>query len=304
MELRQLRYFLAVKDTKKISSAADLLHVTQPTLSISIQHLEEELGVSLFVRNNKGLQLTEAGEVFSIHAEKILKRVNTAISEMNKYRYSTPLEIGIPSVSCEMVYKLIYQDFQKRYPQIPFTVSNVLSSEAIEKVLDDEMEVGFCIVRKGLPEELSFLEIAPGEVQLLVTKGQFPEETDHISLEDLSSLNWIFNRRSNNKQSTIEKIVRDYLKENDVELQRAIYIRDQYTIVSNVSLGLGVYPYSNTNCQNPFQIHSDLRSLRIGTGVFYRMGMIYKKDNRFSASARVLFDWAKEISHQVIQGSM
>ena len=297
MELRQLRYFLTVKETQKISAAADLLHVTQPTLTISIRHLEEELGVILFERSNKGLQLTEAGEAFSIHAEKILKRVDTAVSDMEKYRYAAPLEVGIPSISCELVYRLIYQDFQQRYPQIRFTINDILSSEAIDKVADDEMEVGFCIVRNALPEELSFLEVAQGEIPLLVRRDRFPEEQERLPLEDALAYPWIFNRRSN-KQTTTEKIVREFFEEKGLSLPQISYIKDHHTIISNVSLGLGIYPYPNTNHSDPFKVYPELRSMRIAEGIFYQMGMVYKKERKLSASARILIEWVKELPHQ------
>lgn len=80
MELRHLRYFVAVAEARSLTLAADqTLHTTQPSLSRQIRDLEEEIGAQLFVRSVKGIELTAAGRVFLDHARMILSQVTTAI---------------------------------------------------------------------------------------------------------------------------------------------------------------------------------------------------------------------------------
>ena len=73
MELRVLRYFLSVAANKSISKTAKQLHITQPTLSRQIQELEEELGVSLLIRDHHRIRLSPKGEVFAQRASEIVK---------------------------------------------------------------------------------------------------------------------------------------------------------------------------------------------------------------------------------------
>ena len=75
MELRQLRYFVAVAQTRNVSRAAEVLHIAQPPLSRQIQNLEAELGVKLLDRSSRPLQLTEAGRFFYEQALQILGRL-------------------------------------------------------------------------------------------------------------------------------------------------------------------------------------------------------------------------------------
>ena len=80
MELRHLRYFVAVAEEANISQAARRLNLSQPPLSRQIRDLEEELGVPLLKRSGNRLALTEAGRIFRLEAESVLQRVETAVS--------------------------------------------------------------------------------------------------------------------------------------------------------------------------------------------------------------------------------
>src|ERR1700722_15951105 len=78
MELRHLRYFLAVADASHFRRAAKSLHVSQPTLSLQIKQLEKELGTMLFDRIAKRVRLTSAGETFRHHAQRVLQELDEA----------------------------------------------------------------------------------------------------------------------------------------------------------------------------------------------------------------------------------
>src|SRR5205085_4474847 len=80
MELRHLRYFIAVAQEENVSRAALKLHVSQPALSRQIRDLEEELGFALLERSAKSVKLTEAGRVFLTEARAVLERVGTAVA--------------------------------------------------------------------------------------------------------------------------------------------------------------------------------------------------------------------------------
>src|SRR5436189_6129045 len=79
MELRHLRYFVAVAEEQNVTRAAARLHVSQPPLSRQIRDLEDELGIALFEHGAKAVRLTEAGRVFLIEARAALQRVDDAV---------------------------------------------------------------------------------------------------------------------------------------------------------------------------------------------------------------------------------
>src|SRR5258706_7864457 len=79
MELRHIKYFLAVAEELHFRKAAEALHISQPPLSQQIRQLEEELKIALFVRNKRGVSLTPAGKRLLPHARRILAAVDAAI---------------------------------------------------------------------------------------------------------------------------------------------------------------------------------------------------------------------------------
>ena len=81
MELRHLKYFVAVAEELNFRRAAEIVHIAQPALSQQIKQLEDELDVTLFVRNNHKVELTEAGKTFYARAQLILKEARQAVAD-------------------------------------------------------------------------------------------------------------------------------------------------------------------------------------------------------------------------------
>lgn len=97
MELRHLRYFLAVADTLSFTRAAEQAHVSQPTLSQQVRQLEEEVGSTLLERAGRRVQLTPSGEIFRDYAQRALKEISsgtTAIAELEGLKHGA-LTIGV-----------------------------------------------------------------------------------------------------------------------------------------------------------------------------------------------------------------
>jgi DNA-binding transcriptional LysR family regulator len=86
MELRHFRYFVAAAEELSLRRAARRLHVSQPALSQQICDLEDELGLKLFERNSRGLELTEAGRAFLLGGRRVLAAAKQAISQPKKLR--------------------------------------------------------------------------------------------------------------------------------------------------------------------------------------------------------------------------
>src|SRR5258705_10141211 len=106
MELRHLRYFVAVAEEQNVSRAAIRLHISQPPLSRQIRGLEDELGIALFDRGSKPLRLTEAGRVFRIEARTLLQRAEDAVQMAKAVAGGERGEIHVgyaPSLTVELL---------------------------------------------------------------------------------------------------------------------------------------------------------------------------------------------------------
>jgi LysR family nitrogen assimilation transcriptional regulator len=136
MELRQLRYFVAIVDHGSLSRAAVVLHVAQPALTQQLRQLEEELGAQLLHRSAQGVLSTDAGKVFYEHAQAILKQVGDARSAVTQSttRPSGSVTLGLPhSISGALALPLLMA-VRARYPEITLQLTEELSGNLAEQL--------------------------------------------------------------------------------------------------------------------------------------------------------------------------
>jgi LysR family nitrogen assimilation transcriptional regulator len=136
MELRQLRYFVAIVDHGSLSRAAVVLHVAQPALTQQLRQLEEELGAQLLHRSAQGVLSTDAGKVFYEHAQAILKQVGDARSAVTQSttRPSGSVTLGLPhSISGALALPLLLA-CRARYPEITLQLTEELSGSLAEQL--------------------------------------------------------------------------------------------------------------------------------------------------------------------------
>ncbi|HEX8956766.1 MAG TPA: LysR substrate-binding domain-containing protein [Burkholderiaceae bacterium] len=136
MELRQLRYFVAIVDHGSISRAAQVLHIAQPALTQQIRQLEEELAVQLLHRSAQGVLATDAGKTFYEHAQAILKQVGDARSAVAQAadKPAGTVALGIPqSVSGALALPLLVA-VRETYPEISLQLTEELSGNLVEQL--------------------------------------------------------------------------------------------------------------------------------------------------------------------------
>ena len=136
MELRQLRYFVAIVDHGSLSRAALVLHVAQPALTQQLRQLEDELGAQLLHRSAQGVLSTDAGKVFYQHAQAILKQVTDARSAVTQSttRPSGSVTLGLPhSISGALALPLLMA-VRAQYPEITLQLTEELSGNLAEQL--------------------------------------------------------------------------------------------------------------------------------------------------------------------------
>ena len=168
MELRQLRYFVAIVDHGSLSRAARVLHVAQPALTQQIRHLEDELGVQLLHRSAQGVMSTDAGKTFYEHAQAILKQVEDAKWSVaaSADKPAGTVALGIPqSVSGALALPLLTA-VRETYPEISLELTEELSGNLIEQlksgrinlaVLFDDGQLNAFTITPLVEEELMFI---------------------------------------------------------------------------------------------------------------------------------------------------
>nr|WP_315238011.1 LysR family transcriptional regulator [uncultured Albidiferax sp.] len=187
MDLRQLRYFVAVATTKNFTRAAEQMHIAQPPLSRQIQLLEEELEVQLIQRNTRPVRLTEAGRLFYEQSLQVLHRVdqmkNTARQASRNQRQSISIAY-VPSTLYGGLPMLVRM-FRQRYPDTDVHLVDLGSIQQISELKSGRIDLGFgrirsndtSVARTVLREERLVLAIPP-DWPLAADKGS-------VKLEDL-----------------------------------------------------------------------------------------------------------------------
>lgn len=165
MELRHLRYFVAVAEERNFTRAAQRLHIAQPPLSRQIQQLEATLGVQLFERNSRPLKLTETGKFFYSHATQLLAQTSELESMTRRVgSIERSLSIGfIGSTLYGMLPKIIRR-FRDENPTVELSLHEMSTMDQIRALKDGRIDVGFGRIRQ---EDANIRRVVLREEQLI-----------------------------------------------------------------------------------------------------------------------------------------
>ena len=163
MELRHLRYFVAVAEEENVSRAALKLHVSQPGLSRQIRDLEDEIGFQLLERSAKSVRLTAAGKVFLTEAREVLLHADAAVNKARAVAHGGSGEIHVgyaPSLTVQILPPML-RAFQGEFPHVRVTLHDLSSEEMLTQLGTRKLQVALTVRPPAkLLRGLSFAEIA------------------------------------------------------------------------------------------------------------------------------------------------
>jgi DNA-binding transcriptional LysR family regulator len=166
MELRHLRYFVAVAEERNFTRAAERLHIAQPPLSRQIQQLEEILDVSLFVRGSRPLELTEAGHFFYGHAQQLLALSAEIVSMTRRIgKITQKFTMGFVGSTLFGLLPEVVRRFRAAHPETELSLLEMTTMEQIQALKDGVIDVGIGRIRH---EDNSIRRIVLREESLIV----------------------------------------------------------------------------------------------------------------------------------------
>jgi DNA-binding transcriptional LysR family regulator len=145
MDLRRLRYFIAVAEEPSFNRAAQRLRIAQPPLSNQIKQLEVELGVVLFERTSRGVRMTEAGELLLEEARRIFVEVDQTVRIVQRVGHG---EVGrlvlgfVPSASNEVLPPILHA-FRERFPEVELFLREMRPNRVVQLLHEKQIDVGF-----------------------------------------------------------------------------------------------------------------------------------------------------------------
>lgn len=188
MDIRQLKYFVAIAEEGNITKAAERLFMSQPPLSRQLKLMENELGVTLFDRTNKkSISLTPQGRVFLKNAKKILYNMDEAITEVQEYgkNMTTRLSIGT-TIYCSEIMLPVLKEFREKHPFIIPEIHEGNISNLMDLLKNHTIELVIS-ARPFSTEGYTTKELEP-DTCVFVVPLDFEWDKEFISLENISSV--------------------------------------------------------------------------------------------------------------------
>lgn len=236
VDLELYRVFYVVAKNKHMTKASEELHISQPAISQSIKKLEEQLGGILFLRSNKGMQLTEEGKMFYEYVKGALTLINNAENEFTSFKNLSKgeIKIGCSTTLTKLILIDVLKKFHKEYPNININITNDLTSNLIKNLKIGKLD--FVIFNESNVKENSlYLEKIKELKQGFIYNPEFYKD-DVTNFEDLNNLPLILQKGESNSRKLLDHIA---LK-NNVKLIPKMEVVSQELITEFTNIGLGV----------------------------------------------------------------
>jgi DNA-binding transcriptional LysR family regulator len=273
MELRHLRYFVAVAEELHFSRAAKRLHIAQPPLSQQIRSLEDELGVQLLQRTKHQVQLTAAGQLFLEEARRTLAQADQAIQTVQRASRGEigRLVIGFPTSAAYSVLPDILRAFREQSPSVELVLHELNTALQVDRLQDGSLDLGF-VHPPFITDNLRSLTILKEPFVAAIPATHPLAARSQISLKALANEPFILFPRHVGP-GFYDQIVS--LCQNAGFSPRVVQeARLMQTIVCLVAAAMGValVPSSLQNLQRPGVVYKPIQALtaRVETAVAWR----------------------------------
>ena len=293
MELRVLRYFLTIAREGSITNAANVLHVTQPTLSRQIHDLEEELGQRLFVRGSRNMRLTAEGMILRERAEEIISMVDKTEAEFHSMSNVVSGDIYIGGGETEAV-KLIAQivcELRTAYPEIHYHLYSGNAEDVTERLDKGLLDFGLLIQPADI-SKYDYFNIPARDTWGVIMRKDIPlAKKETIRKEDLLNVPLICSRQviseERHRNEFAEWFGEDFDKLDIVTTFNLVY-NAAIMVEAGVGYAITIDKIANTTessslCFRPLEPQLD-------SG----LNIIWKKDQVFSAAAALFFKKLRE----------
>ena len=199
VELRHLRYFLAVAQELHFGRAAEKLQIAQPPLSQQIRQLERTLGVQLFERNYHTVTLTNAGQVFLEEAQRVLEQMEYALSRVQNAQLGLAGWLDIGYIQSTNTTTTLMSDiltiYRQRFPAVEMRLREVIIQDQLQAIQAQQIQVGFVICPPTIPDELDSVVIEHIPLVAAFAQNHSFASQASVSIHSLSNEPFIFCQR-------------------------------------------------------------------------------------------------------------
>jgi len=282
VELRQLRYFVAIAEEGSFSRAAIRLHVSQPPLSTQIRSLEEELGAPLLARSNRGVSLTASGQIFYEEVRAILARLESARTRMLQAHRGDvgTLSVGFVSIADYGVLPPALKSFRLQFPLVEVQLHELTTDAQIRELRAARLDLGFGLAPVAEPD-LRFATILREALVLAAPADHPAAGSDTVDLRSLSKESFIVPPRD--IAPGLYDLTISRCRSAGFAPRIVQNARQMQTVIGLVSCGMGLalVPASVRNLKR-----TGVRYLRLrGRPAFIELGILRVRDSTSALSA-------------------
>ena len=242
MELRHLRYFVAVAEELNFTRAAARLHIGQPPLSMQIRDLEGEMGVRLFERTQRRVALTPAGQCLLEHAYRILGGVREAVEAAQRAARGELGELRVGFTSSLPFTDLLpdaLHAYRRRFPAVRLQLNEMFTPEQFGALARGELDVGFVRLQGGrAPDGIALREIARNPLRLVVNASHRLARAAAVSFAELRDEDFI--GFPADVGTDLPAVLRGLCRQAGFEPRIVQTAREATTQIGLVGAGLGV----------------------------------------------------------------
>lgn len=236
INLELYRIFYTVAKNKHMTKASEELHISQPAISQSIKKLEDELGGTLFLRSNKGMELTSEGKMFFEYVKGALELINNAEKEFTSFKDLSKGEfkIGVSTTLTKLILLEPLKKFHLDYPNINISITNDLTSNLVNDLKLGKLD--FIIFNESNIKEsnLELLKLKELKQGFMYNPAFYSD--DITSFKDLNKYPLILQKTQSNSRKLL-----DYISlNNNVILKPKMEVVSQDLITEFVNIGLGI----------------------------------------------------------------
>ena len=236
IDLELYRVFYTVAKNKHMTKASEELFISQPAISQSIKKLEEQLGGTLFLRSNKGMELTEEGKMFYEYVKGALELINNAENEFTSFKNLSKgeIKIGCSTTLTKLILIDTLKEFHNEYPNININITNNLTSKLINDLKLGKLD--FVIFNESNIKEtnLNLEKIKELKQGFIYNPEYYKDEINNLN--DLNKLPLILQKEESNSRKLLDYIA----LQNNVKLEPKMEVVSQELITEFVNIGLGV----------------------------------------------------------------
>ncbi|MGB3811617.1 MAG: LysR substrate-binding domain-containing protein [Shinella sp.] len=242
MDIRQLRYFVAIVEQGSFSRAATILHIAQPALSLHVRNIEADLGTPLLFRSPQGVVPTEAGEILLRNARIILDQLVVTEEEIRGHKSdpSGVVRLGLPGTISEILSVPLITEARRRYPRIQLRIAEAMSGFVLEWMREARIDLAV-IYRKVSDAGLATVELLEEELVFFAPEGGLgeeavlPEPGRRLGLAEVAGLPLILPGQDHGLRSLLDQ----HAKTAKVELNVSIEVDSYSNIKELVAAGFG-----------------------------------------------------------------